>query len=131
MAMTRACGLTNQAHPQSGAAVVERNQKEQMKNKTLNVEGTPAVAVKRVVSLGHVAACAMIINAMAIIMAVLGIVGSETLAAALYWPWVTFVIVAMTPITTRIIIVFVRPVGVTASMLDHFGNKYEFSIGHF
>ena len=67
-----------------------------MKNKTLNVEGTPAVAVKRVVSLGHVAACAMIINAMAIIMAVLGIVGSETLAAALYWPWVTFVIVAMT-----------------------------------
>jgi hypothetical protein len=38
----------------------------------------------------------IIINAMGLIMAVLGIVGSETLAAALYWPWVTFVIVAMT-----------------------------------
>ena len=27
--------------------MVERNQKEQMKNETLNVEGTPAVAVQR------------------------------------------------------------------------------------
>ena len=54
------------------------------------------VALRRLVSLGHVAACVIIINAMGLIMAVLGIVGSETLAAALYWPWVTFVIVAMT-----------------------------------
>jgi len=30
--------------------VVERNQKEQMKNETSNAEGTPAVAVQRIVS---------------------------------------------------------------------------------
>jgi hypothetical protein len=69
-----------------------------MKPETLteNPQRPTGVAVQRVVSLGHVAACVIIINAMDIIMAVLGIVGSETLAAALYWPWVTFVIVAMT-----------------------------------
>ena len=41
--------LTNQAHPQPGAAVVERNQKEQMK-KNIERAGTPAVAVQRSVS---------------------------------------------------------------------------------
>ena len=51
---------------------------------------------RRLVSLKHVAACVIIINAIVLIMAMLGIVESETLAAALYWPWVTFVIVAMT-----------------------------------
>ena len=61
-----------------------------------NPQRPTGVAVQRVVGLGHVAACVIIINAMGLIMAVIGIVGSETLAAALYWPWVTFVIVAMT-----------------------------------
>jgi hypothetical protein len=35
--------LTNQAHPQPGAAAVERNQKEQMKNKHPLVASAPAV----------------------------------------------------------------------------------------
>ncbi len=35
---------TTQAHTQPGAAVVERKQKEQMKNEISNVEGAPAVA---------------------------------------------------------------------------------------
>ncbi len=42
------CGLTNQAHPQPVAAVVERNQKEQMK-KNNERAWTPAVAVQRFV----------------------------------------------------------------------------------
>ncbi len=43
---------TNQAHPQPVAAVVERNQKEQMKSDNERA-GTPAVAVQRLVSHPH------------------------------------------------------------------------------
>jgi len=39
-------GLTTKAHPQPVAAVVERNQKEQMKKK-IERKRTPAVAVQR------------------------------------------------------------------------------------
>ena len=54
------------------------------------------VGVQRLVSLGHVAMCATVINAGGILMAMAGLTHSETLAAALYWPWLTFIIVAIT-----------------------------------
>ena len=50
----------------------------------------------RTVTIRHIAGCVLAINACGIFMVAIGQVGTETLAAALYWPWVTFVIVALT-----------------------------------
>ncbi len=53
-------------------------------------------AKRRMVSLTHVAGCALAINAMSIVMDAIGTIHVETLSAALYWPWATFLIIAIT-----------------------------------
>lgn len=51
--------------------------------------------LNRMVSLRQVASCAVSINIGAILAHALWGVSVETLAAALYWPWITFLIVTI------------------------------------
>ena len=56
VALIASCGLTNQAHPQPVAAVVERNQRNKIKS-DFERAGAPAVAVQRFVGRRCVALC--------------------------------------------------------------------------
>jgi hypothetical protein len=69
---------------------------KQPKTLPIDPSAPKAVGLRRLVSLGHVATWVAVINATALIMSAMGQVDNDTLSAALYWPWVTFVMVAIT-----------------------------------